>query len=186
MVVVDGKKVCYRCKENKDISNFYKCPPNKNKDCYLGDCKECRKAIDKVYMNNEKSRLKINERAKRYAKRNPDKIKFRRDRVSMRNTLFLYNLKKDIPCKDCGQIFHPVCMDFDHVRGEKIKGVGLMKNLKRERMLKEIEKCELVCANCHRVRTHTRNGAIPRLNRLLEKENQSSSKGGNLGKPDNL
>jgi len=66
------------------------------------------------------------------------------------------NELKNRPCADCGGRFPPCAMDFDHVLGEKIDDVsGIRIDTGRwERVLAEIEKCELVCANCHRVRTH--------------------------------
>ena len=70
---------------------------------------------------------------------------------------------KNKPCNDCGKTYHPACMDFDHVRGEKIKGISRMYSCKLEDLMKEIEKCDLVCANCHRLRTfykYTRNSEI--------------------------
>jgi hypothetical protein len=63
---------------------------------------------------------------------------------------------KDKPCLDCGQSFTSVAMDFDHVRGEKISGISQMWSWRRDKVLMEITKCELVCANCHRVRTQGR------------------------------
>lgn len=50
-------------------------------------------------------------------------------------------------------------MDFDHCVGEEKKAhvsrlVGMM-NL--QNLLDEIEKCDVVCANCHRIRTYERN-----------------------------
>jgi hypothetical protein len=47
-------------------------------------------------------------------------------------------------------------MDFDHVAGEKVDDIcGMrMRTVARDRA--EIEKCEVVCANCHRARTHMR------------------------------
>jgi hypothetical protein len=73
-----------------------------------------------------------------------------------RNVLknYVINLKKN-PCLDCGKTFHPVCMDFDHVRGVKRMGVSIIiKNgMSLEFLKEEIAKCDLVCANCHRIRT---------------------------------
>jgi hypothetical protein len=63
---------------------------------------------------------------------------------------------KDRPCLDCGQNFPSVAMDFDHVRGEKTSGISQMWSWGRDRVLEEIAKCDLVCANCHRVRTQNR------------------------------
>jgi hypothetical protein len=63
---------------------------------------------------------------------------------------------KEQPCLDCESSFPSVAMDFDHVRGEKVADISDMWSWGRDRVLEEITKCELVCANCHRVRTQTR------------------------------
>jgi hypothetical protein len=64
---------------------------------------------------------------------------------------------KSQPCGECGRRFPPVCMDFDHVRGEKVDIVSRLRGyVSMERLLEEIAKCEVVCANCHRVRTTRR------------------------------
>ncbi len=67
-------------------------------------------------------------------------------------------LKRGNPCADCGLVFHPCAMDFDHVRGQKIDHVSKLSAsaISRKRILDELAKCELVCANCHRVRTYNR------------------------------
>ena len=66
------------------------------------------------------------------------------------------NKLKQEPCMDCGGKFPPECMDFDHVRGEKTESVASMRTWRMDRVLAEIEKCELICANCHRIRTRNR------------------------------
>lgn len=63
---------------------------------------------------------------------------------------------KDGPCADCGGRFPRVAMDFDHVRGEKLFEIGNGIRYKAAAVLAEIEKCEVVCSNCHRVRTEER------------------------------
>lgn len=65
---------------------------------------------------------------------------------------------KDTPCLDCGHRFPLVCMDFDHVRGEKKFNVSQAYNVAGswQKIIDEIAKCEIVCANCHRIRTQTR------------------------------
>jgi len=63
---------------------------------------------------------------------------------------------KQKPCQDCGVQFDPVCMDFDHRNPEeKVMDVGFMVvgRYAKQRILDEIAKCDLVCANCHRLRT---------------------------------
>lgn len=69
---------------------------------------------------------------------------------------------KERPCADCGQRFPYYVMDFDHVRGEKREGVGKMLALgyALATIMEEIAKCDLVCANCHRERTFTRDGDV--------------------------
>lgn len=66
----------------------------------------------------------------------------------------LTQLKVGKPCHDCGNTFHPVCMDWDHLPGEKkLFCVSKSATRKWDEILTEISKCQLVCANCHRVRT---------------------------------
>ena len=63
------------------------------------------------------------------------------------------------PCQDCGGTFPTCCMDFDHRRGTvKEYNIGSMfaHHYSRELIEKELAKCDLVCANCHRVRTKIR------------------------------
>jgi hypothetical protein len=63
-------------------------------------------------------------------------------------------------CADCGEI-HPVVLTFDHVRGKKQANVSDMvrDGLGLETIKAEIEKCDVVCYNCHSLRTQERSGA---------------------------
>jgi hypothetical protein len=63
---------------------------------------------------------------------------------------------KDVPCMDCKNRFSSVCMDFDHVRGKKSFTIAGVMHYKLERLVAEIAKCDVVCANCHRLRTASR------------------------------
>lgn len=65
---------------------------------------------------------------------------------------------KDVPCVDCGVRYPPYVMDFDHVRGVKIDDISRMVRayVRPQRIQAEIDKCDVVCANCHRVRSHKR------------------------------
>lgn len=62
------------------------------------------------------------------------------------------------PCADCHGVFPPVCMDFDHVGGDKTANVSKMARdgASIAKLVAEISKCDLVCANCHRIRTAAR------------------------------
>jgi len=61
-----------------------------------------------------------------------------------------------IPCMDCGGAFPPHVMDFDHrdrsTKSFNIAGGSILRN--RGAVLEEVMKCDVVCANCHRLRTH--------------------------------
>lgn len=65
---------------------------------------------------------------------------------------------KSKPCADCKQSFPHFVMDFDHARGTKVNNLSRMVNraLKWEKVEAEIEKCDLVCSNCHRIRSNAR------------------------------
>lgn len=74
-------------------------------------------------------------------------------RKRIRNFL---DLLKRRPCLDCGGEFPPFVMQFDHVRGQKkfnlahaVNHVYTIDGVKQEAI-----KCDVVCANCHAIRTH--------------------------------
>lgn len=91
----------------------------------------------------------------RYRERHPDRIKATQRKHKTKKYAALAALKKG-PCLDCGGYFPPECMDFDHVRGVKSKGVSQFRSHKIARLLEEVEKCDLLCSNCHRIRTFAR------------------------------
>lgn len=68
----------------------------------------------------------------------------------------LAELKMTAGCVDCGFDSHSEALDFDHVRGEKIKGVSQMHTKSLENLFDEIAKCDVRCANCHRIQTRGR------------------------------
>jgi hypothetical protein len=64
----------------------------------------------------------------------------------------------DVPCMDCGGRFPPCAMEFDH-RDPSTKVQGVTRMIGRagiERILAEVDKCDIVCTNCHRLRTFER------------------------------
>lgn len=69
----------------------------------------------------------------------------------------LINKIKNVPCLDCGNSYPPYVMDFDH-RDPGQKSFSIGGKGKNEHtlalLLEEIAKCDVVCANCHRERTH--------------------------------
>ena len=88
------------------------------------------------------------ERYKATVKRMMDRVQDRLDRA------------RDKPCMDCGQKFPIICMDLDH-RDPKTKrypGLNMKAAFRRrpEQLDEELAKCDVVCANCHRIRTRKR------------------------------
>lgn len=70
---------------------------------------------------------------------------------------YIQEYKERHPCMDCKTSYPYYVMDFDHVRGKKHKNVAeLIPTLSKKKIDEEIAKCEVVCSNCHRVRTHMR------------------------------
>lgn len=72
----------------------------------------------------------------------------------------LYKKAKSRPCAECGGSFPPFVMDFDHCRGEKLFNVSdySKAHITFEMLTEEIAKCELICSNCHHIRTYRRRG----------------------------
>jgi hypothetical protein len=82
-----------------------------------------------------------------------------RDRVKKRQAATLQWLRelRRRPCADCGESFPPYVMDFDHRDPSKklfaiTTGSSYLRS--REKLIAEIEKCDIVCANCHALRTY--------------------------------
>ncbi len=67
---------------------------------------------------------------------------------------------KKQPCLDCARTFPTWVMQFDHLRDKTFKLGNVQRGLQNIR--REIDKCEVVCANCHRVRSKARKDALPR------------------------
>lgn len=68
---------------------------------------------------------------------------------------------KNHPCMDCGSSYPYYVMDFDHRPGEdKIFNPSEATTKSERLLLEEIAKCDLVCANCHRFRTHARRSPL--------------------------
>lgn len=80
---------------------------------------------------------------------------------TIENRAWIVQLKESTPCAECGKFYRSCVMQFDHLGNDKIDTVSAMvgQGSSRKRIQKEIDKCELVCANCHAERTHVRGHA---------------------------
>lgn len=80
-----------------------------------------------------------------------------------RNVERVTTLKSITPCKDCQHKFPAVCMDFDHLHSKTNQVSTLAwSGVDWSVVQEEIDKCEIVCSNCHRIRTSVRPYGRPR------------------------
>lgn len=139
--------VCRVCENTLNFSAFSEY--NIRKNDYK--CKKCAyklqknsptfKAAQQRYRKSPKGRCYLREQNKRTALRGRK----------------LLTLLKTRPCTDCKGWFEPCQMQFDH-RDRTTKS-GLVSDFLRvstKRLLEEVAKCDVVCANCHALRTHVR------------------------------
>jgi hypothetical protein len=104
----------------------------------------------------EIKRIRDREYQKRWYYNNKDKVKAKQARRTQKLRQLIRDLRAH-PCTDCHQSFPWFVMEFDH-REKPLNGkrVGYYANFGMKRLLAEVAKCDLVCANCHCVRTHQR------------------------------
>lgn len=133
-------KRCSRCGQDKPVEEF---AVRKNRSSRQSWCRSCKNAYDRAWYRRNKDKHKR-------------EVAQRRRQEVRRLRALVQELKRQ-PCTDCGWRFPPYVMDFDHVRGTKVRSIGRLVAYGHEAGLRaELEKCELVCANCHRIRTHRR------------------------------
>lgn len=108
----------------------------------------------------EKRREHYRNNKEQYFERNAEKKRRMQEKL---------NEIKDVPCMDCGIKYPPHVMDLDH-RDPSTKIDTLHRIICQgswKKFWAEIEKCDVVCANCHRIRTHGRDkcyGSTPSSN----------------------
>jgi len=151
--------ICTKCEQEKEDTEFHN---RKNRPKGKSSrCKNCSSRRWKKYRENNKERLSSNFHTWKSKPENMERLKelwAQRDKSREKRLREILNTLKDAPCQDCEIEYPPYVLDFDHRPGEtKLFNVGyLSKAGSVKRLLEEIEKCDLVCANCHRVRTHNR------------------------------
>lgn len=127
------QKVCVKCKVPKDLGDFNK---KKNaKDGYNAYCKICNKEYLKEHY--EKNKQYYIDKARNYCQKTRD---------------WANGIKEISGCVRCGES-DIACLDFHHTGDEKkdftiSKVIGLGYSI--DSIKKEIDKCIILCANCHR------------------------------------
>lgn len=139
-IVEIGAKECVICKEEKSLCDY-----NIRKDSSDGlqnICKHCQQEHARNYYlkNKEKQKEQISEARKKRINENREKY---------------FNILSSNPCVDCGET-NPIVLEFDHKYGfDKVNEVGKLvgDGSSWEKIEIEMIKCEVRCANCHRIRT---------------------------------
>ena len=97
---------------------------------------------------------------------------------------FIGMLKTDLGCTDCGYNKHPDALAFDHLpKYEKLHDVSRMVSQDRDigAVLEEVFKTEVVCHNCHAIRTaERRNGKSVSTETTVSESNVCSEEQDNL------
>jgi hypothetical protein len=137
-----AKKRCTRCGLDKPLVDFnWKDVSRDRRQSY---CRRCMNTAWREWYAKAANR-----------ERHLAQVARRRRRRTERHRRLIEELKRQ-PCTDCKRVFPSFVMDFDHV-AEKTGEVGrLVSTYGTDRLLAEIERCEVVCANCHRIRTFER------------------------------
>jgi len=99
----------------------------------------------------------MNSRKRRYRLANPGKIREYARRRWAGGRARINAIKLERGCADCGYAAHPAALEFDHLPGVgKVQNIAAMPCNSWAAIEAEIAKCEVVCANCHRIRTAER------------------------------
>lgn len=140
--VMDETQQCNRCGIEKEIVAFSF--RHKARNIRRRECKACFKPFTRKHYLRNKGLI------------------YGRFVVHRRNIRQWVATLKNKPCTDCGIVYLPAVMEFDHLpEFTKIATISMMvaDGCNRDKIKKEMAKCELVCANCHSVRTVTRRAA---------------------------
>ena len=133
---------CSRCRELKPLSAFTLRGSSRGRpDTY---CRPCRSEYGKEH----------------YAANRADyitKARRRKHDELLRRFEFLVEYFASHPCVDCGERDH-VVLEFDHLCDKAFNVSYGIQNMGWSAVLAEIEKCVVVCANCHRRRTAAQRG----------------------------
>ncbi len=132
-------RMCSKCEKILPLDNFGKCGfTSKGTQRYRAECLTCKGSRDRVWAKDNRHRYKESHAAR---------IK-KHDRV---NREYVLAYLKDNPCVDCGEP-DPIVLEFDHVRGNKVTSISYMlqRHSSLSKIIEEIKKCDVRCANCHR------------------------------------
>lgn len=136
-------KKCSKCKEVKEVTEFG--INAARSDGLQSQCKPCRRSTNRTYYEASKET------------QNPKRRLTKQALIDTNQALMVEYLRSH-PCVDCGNGDIRV-LEFDHVRGDKSFNISTkLRDVAWASLLLEIEKCEVRCANCHKIVTGQRAG----------------------------
>ena len=157
---------CSRCHESKPEESF--AWRNRAEGKRAPYCRSCQADYMRRHYQANKELYKARARA-------------HKRRTLLERTQLLLEYFADHPCVDCGET-DPVVLEFDHLRDKEFEISRMFVYRSWAALLSEMEKCEVVCANCHRRRTGARAGAM----RVLLTQRESEAGDGNRTRTESL
>lgn len=121
--------------------------------------RECKiDGCESVDLATRSAMCKVHHRdyTRAHYRNNKDRYLERNRRVVQKVREYILEVK-NVPCQDCEQSYPYYVMDFDHREGvDKLGNIAHMASLGLARVKEEVAKCDVICSNCHRVRTYMR------------------------------
>lgn len=132
-------KKCIKCKIEKPEQDFP-----------ITDKKGRRKNTCKICFNSY--RRKLHKEIPSYRKNAKKRKKLYRKKITDENLPKLLEYFKSHPCKACGKT-NPIILEFDHIKKKKCQVSYIYSRQPWKNVLKEIKKCQVLCSNCHAIKT---------------------------------
>lgn len=137
-------RTCTKCKVEQPLENFGS--KNKAKGQRNSWCRSCMADYQRSHYLENKAMYKA-----RSAQRGR--------RLASERARLLIDFFAEHPCVDCGER-DPVVLEFDHVRDKTFDIGQAIGAASWVRIVREMQKCEVVCGNCHARRTARRANTI--------------------------
>lgn len=130
---------CSQCKQEKELSKEFFNTRDKLGKKFRTDCKECQ-------------HLKQSEAYQKKAQVYKACSQKYRAVLKEQNQKLLWEFLLENPCVRCGET-NPVILDLDHLRDKRYEISDIIKWHKWDSVLREIDKCQVLCVGCHRKKT---------------------------------
>jgi hypothetical protein len=125
-------KICYKCKQEKPVSDYHKCKPSK--DGLQRKCKSCNIAYTLAFHKRTGRTKQNNLRANEYRQL---------------FTAIVETIKSEIGCQFCDEK-DGCCLDCHHISDKEVEISELCAKKSKTKIIEELAKCIIVCSNCHR------------------------------------